>query len=153
MTTNHRQKREGNISNNHLHIEDPIINIEDVHGFVGDSLHVADNNMHNSVYIRCVICAKKFKTEEKNINTHDLKYHMKKGFSNGYSCEYCSRSCLAKINLLGHITNQHKKHDIIQNTFQSEKVLETHKRPVHNKVQLKHTIKREPSFKNHKNKK
>ena len=36
--------KRGNIS---PHIKDPIINIEDVQGFVGDSLHVADNNMHN----------------------------------------------------------------------------------------------------------
>ena len=52
---------------------------------------MADNNMHNSDVkdiqkdvsflnaqdIRCVICAKKLKTE-KNIKTHDLKYHIKK---------------------------------------------------------------------------
>ena len=31
-----------------LHIEDPIKNTEDIQGFVGDSLHVANNNMHNS---------------------------------------------------------------------------------------------------------
>ena len=90
---------------------------------------------------------------EKNLKTHDLKYHMKKGISNGYSCEYCSRSFLAKINLLGHITNQHKKCDVCQNIFQSGKFLEVHKRSVHKKAQLKHTIEREPSFKNHKNKK
>ena len=46
-----------------------------------------------------------------------------------------------------HITNQHKKCDVCQNIFQSKKVLEAHKRSVHNKVQLKLTIK------NHKNKK
>ena len=81
-TTNHRQTklcpREGNISNNHPHIEDPIINIEVVQGFVGDSLHVADNNIHtsddkdiqkdvsflNATDMSCVICAKKFKTEK-----------------------------------------------------------------------------------------
>jgi hypothetical protein len=78
---------------------------------------------------------------------------MKKGISNVYSCEYCSRSLFSKLNLLGHIINQHKKCDICQNIFQSEKVFEAHKRSGHNKVQLKHTIKREPSFKNHKNKK
>ena len=86
--------------------------------------------------------------QKKNLKTHD-----EKGISNRYTCEYCSRSFLAKINLLGHITNQHKKCDVCQNIFQSEKVLEAHKRSVHKKVQLKHTIEREPSFKNHKNKK
>ena len=78
---------------------------------------------------------------------------MKKGISNGYYCEYCIRSFLDKINLLGHITNQHKKCDVCQKKIQSEKVLEAHKRSVHNKVQLKHAIKREQRFKNHKNKK
>ena len=67
--------KRGNIS---PHIEDPIINIEDVQGFVGDSLRVADNNMHNSddKYIQkdvsflnatdigCVICPKNFMTEK-----------------------------------------------------------------------------------------
>ena len=52
---------------------------------------MADNNIHNSddkdirndasflnaTDISCVICAKKFGTE-KNLKTHDLKYHMKK---------------------------------------------------------------------------
>ena len=60
------------------HIEDPIKNTEDLQGFVGDSLHVANNNMHNSddkdiqkgvsflnaTDISCVICAKKLKTEK-----------------------------------------------------------------------------------------
>ena len=85
--------------------------------------------------------------QKKNLETHDLKYHMKKGISNVYSCEYCSISFSAKINLLGHITNQHKKRDVCQNIFQSKKVLEAHERSVHTKVQLKHTIEREPSFK------
>ena len=67
--------KRGNIS---PHIEDPIINIEDIQGFVGDSLHVADNNMHNSddkdiqkdvsflnvTDIGCIICPKKFMTEK-----------------------------------------------------------------------------------------
>ena len=60
------------------HIEDLIKNTEDLQGFVGDSLHVANNNMHNSddkdiqkgvsflnaTDISCVICAKKLKTEK-----------------------------------------------------------------------------------------
>ena len=51
------------------HIEDPIKNTEYLQGFVRDSLHVANNNMHNSddkdiqkgvsilnaTYISCVI--------------------------------------------------------------------------------------------------
>ena len=40
--------REGNIYNNQPYIEDPVINIEDVQGFLGDSFHVANKNMHNS---------------------------------------------------------------------------------------------------------
>ena len=40
--------REGNIYNNQPHIEDPVINIEDVQGSLGDSLHVANKNVHNS---------------------------------------------------------------------------------------------------------
>ena len=48
---------------------------------------------------------------------------------------------------MGHTTNQHKKCNVCQNIFPSEKVLEAHKRSVHKKVQLKHTIEREPSFK------
>ena len=108
------------------HIEDPIKNTEYLQGFVRDSLHVANNNMHNSddkdiqkgvsflnaTDISCVICAKKLKTEKKN---QDLKYHMEKGISNRYSCEYCRISFSAKINLLGHTTNQHKKCDVCQN--------------------------------------
>ena len=61
------------------HIEDAIKNTENVQGFVGDSLHVANNNMHKSDYkdiqkgvsflnatdISCVICAKMLKTEKK----------------------------------------------------------------------------------------
>ena len=84
-TTNYRQKklcpRKGNISNNHPNIEDPIINIENVQGFVGNSLHVADNNMHNSddkdiqkdvsflnaTDISWVICPKKLKKEKKQL--------------------------------------------------------------------------------------
>ena len=72
---------------------------------------------------------------------------MKKGISNRYSCEYCRISFSAKINLLGHTTNQHKKCDVCQNIFQSKKVLEAHERSVHTKVELKHTIEREPSSK------
>ena len=73
---------------------------------------------------------------------------MKKGISNGYFCEYCSRSFSAKIHLLGHITNHHKKCDVCQNIFQSGKVLGVHNRSVHKKAQLKNTIERETSFKN-----
>ena len=51
------------------------------------------------------------------------------------------------------ITNEHKKCDMCKNIFPSEKFLESPKRSVHKKVQFKHTIEREPSFKNHKNKK
>ena len=88
----------------------------------------------------------------KNVNTfktHDLKYHMKKGINNGYCCEYCRNKFSAKINLLSHIINQHKKCDMCKKIFQSDKVLETHIRSVHKRVQFKNTIEREPSFKNH----
>ena len=77
---------------------------------------------------------------------------MKKEISNGYSCEYCSRYFLAKINLLGHVINQHKKCHVCQNIFPSKKkVLKAHKRSVHKKVQLKHAIERKPGFKKYNN--
>ena len=52
-----------------------------------------DLSFLNATDIRCVICAKTEK--KKHIKTHDLKFHMKKGIRNGYSCEYFSRSFLA----------------------------------------------------------
>ena len=52
---------------------------------------------------------------------------------------------MAKINLLGHITNQHKKCNVCKQSFQSEKYLETHRRAVHTQGQGKHRIEREPS--------
>ena len=81
--------REGNIYNNQPHIEDPVIDIEDVQGSLGDSLHVANKNVHNSddkdiqkgvsflnaTDFTCVIYARKFKTEN-TLKTHDLKYHI-----------------------------------------------------------------------------
>ena len=69
---------------------------------------ISSNEPPKGEELNCVVCQKKFKSEN-NLKTHDLRYHMKKGIQNGYSCEYCTKAFLAKINLLGHITNEHKK--------------------------------------------
>ena len=78
---------------------------------------------------------------------------MKKGSDTEYCCQYCRKILFAKMQLIEHIANQHKKCGICNNTFPSEKVQKTHTKAVHKKVQFKHTLEREPSFKNNKNKK
>ena len=78
---------------------------------------------------------------------------MKNGSDNEYCCQYCSKTFSDKGSLIQHIANQHKKCGVCSHIFPSEKVLEAHAKAVHKKVQFKHTIEREPSLKNHKNKK
>ena len=106
----------------------------------------------NKIELKCVLCEKIFKTEA-TLKTYDKRCHMKKGSDTEYCCQYCSKIFPAKIQMVEHITNQHKKCCVCNNIFPSDKVLEAHAKAVHRKVQFKHTIEREPSFKNHKNKK
>ena len=141
------------------HIDDRITN------HVKESPHIKENVSHkydkdtpksvfslNEIENKCVLCDKNFKSEA-NLKTHDKRCHMKKGSDNEYCCQYCSKTFSDKGSLVEHITNQHKKCCVCNNIFPSEKVLEAHAKAVHKKVQFKHTIEREPSFKNHKNKK
>ena len=94
---------------------------------------------------KCVLCDKTFKSEA-NLKTHDKRCQMKKGSDNEYCCQYCSKTFLYKGSLIQHITNQRKKYGVCSYIVPSAKA-------VHKKVQFKHTIEREPSLKNHKNKK
>ena len=156
----HHEERRNDISDKNIdqhQIEDQIKHKECVQEPVNEPVvnnYVSSNNKHppKGGELNCLLCQKTFKSEN-TLKTYDLWYHMKKGLKNGYFCEYCTKSFLAKVNLLGHITNEHKKCDVCKNIFPSDKVLESHKRSVHKKVQFKHTIEREPSLRNHKNKK
>ena len=88
-----------------------------------------------------------------NLKTHDKRYHMKQGTENVYSCKYCTQTYLDKVKLVAHITTHHNKCNLCENIFPSEKYLETHMKAVHKRGISKHSLAREPSFKNHKNKK
>ena len=97
------------------------------------------------------MCKKKFKNKS-NLNTHDLRYH-KKGTKNVYSCTYCAQKFADKVELLEHIRSCHKKCNVCENIFPSQRDIEMHLKSVHKRDLSKHSLAREPSLRNHKNKK
>ena len=57
-----------------------------------------------------------------------------------------------KRKLNDHMENIHKKCSLWERIFTTNKSLESHETAVHKKRQSKHKIERDPSMKNHKNK-
>ena len=78
---------------------------------------------------------------------------MKKGTENEYRCQYCTKTYSDKLQLVSHITTEHKKCTVCDNIFQSEKDYETQTKAVHKIGKSKHSLARLPSLKNHKSKK
>ena len=77
----------------------------------------------------------------------------KKGTENEYSCGHCTQRYSDKVQPISHITIQHIKCTVCDKIFPTGKELETHIKAVHKQGKSKHSLAREPSFKNHKNKK
>ena len=109
----------------------------------GDSLNIVETE--------CTMCKKKFKNEN-NLKTHDLRYHIKKGTENVYSCKYFAQTFSNKGELVGHITSYHKKCNVCENIFPSPRDINMHMKAVHKRDISKHSLAREPSLRNHKNK-
>ena len=77
---------------------------------------------------------------------------MKKGTENMYCCKYCAETFSDIVQLAGHITSYHKKCYVCENIFPSQRDIETHMKTVHKREISKHSLSREPSVRNHKNK-
>ena len=70
------------------------------------------------------------------MKTHDNIDRIKKGGDTEYCCQYCSKIFFVRMQHIENIANEHKKCGICNNTFPSEKVLETHTKAVHKKFNL-----------------
>ena len=66
--------------------------------------------------------------------------------------DFCNEKIADNRRLCDHIKNTHKKGSLCAKTFPTAESLETHKIAVHRKGKSKHKIERDPSMKNHKNK-
>ena len=83
---------------------------------------------------------------------HDQRFHLKQGTDNAFKCDFCNEIFAEKRKLNDHIGNIHKKCSLCERIFTTNKSLESHETAVHKKRQSKHKIERDPSMKNHKNK-
>ena len=100
----------------------------------------------------CIICEKSFLSKH-NLKVHDKRFHTKQGSESEYKCDNCNFTCIEKVKLSAHILKEHEKCKVCTKVFQNSKSLDTHIEAVHKKPKLKHTLEREPSLKNYKNKK
>ena len=83
---------------------------------------------------------------------HDQRFHLRQGTVNEFKCDFCNETFADKIMLCDHITNLHKKCTLCAKRFPTTDSLETHVLAVHKKSKSNHKIERDPSMKNHKNK-
>ena len=78
---------------------------------------------------------------------------MKKGVNDVLKCDNCRKEFVRKSNLNEHVKEDHKKCTLCDRTFPNEKPLETHEIAAHKKSKSKHIIEKDPSLRNHINKK
>ena len=100
----------------------------------------------------CIVCDKSFLSKH-NLKVHDKRFHTKPGSESTYNCDNCNFTCIEKGKLADHIPEKHEKCKVCTKVFQNRKSLDTHIEAVHKKPILKHSLEREPSLKNYKNKK
>ena len=62
-----------------------------------------------------------------------------------YSSKYCAQAFSDKVMLLGHITSYHKRCNVCENIFPSQRDIEMHMKADHKKDLSKHSLAREPS--------
>ena len=120
--------------------------------------HVIDDAALNAIeensWKECPLCGKTFKSEVTSKN-HDKKLHMTPGpgKDRSYKCNYCSTNNLKRQELYNHILESHKKCTICDKVCPTQSSFESHMKAIHLKPSSKHTLEREPSLKNYKNKK
>ena len=104
--------------------------------------------------LECKVCEQLFRNEITSKN-HDRKVHVTLGPGDtvSYKCDYCKSLQLTREQLFNHIPNNHKRCTICAKVFSTSKSFEKHDKPNHHKATAKHTLEREPSLKNSKNKK
>ena len=90
--------------------------------------------------LNCKLCDKIFKSES-NILNHDKKFHMKKG-TTAYKCDYCNEKLVNKNNLENHISKEHITCNLCMEIFPTITSLNTHITAVHDKLKIKHKIKK-----------
>ena len=118
-----------------------------------------DSKLHETKttdWSKCIICIKIFKSKATSTN-HDKKFHMNKEIIPQYKCDHCNAVFEIKFHLCDHLEQKHIKCTSCSKIFSSKPSLETHMKIFHKQVSLvvssKHTLERDPSLKNHKNKK
>ena len=99
----------------------------------------------------CDICESTFKTLA-NLKRHDQRFHLKLGTNSEFKCDFCNDIFADKNKLTDHALNFHKKCPLCAKRFSTTESLESHDIAVHKKRKTKHKIERDPSMKNHKNK-
>ena len=70
-----------------------------------------------------------------------------------FKCDYCSKTNLTRQPLYNHILNKHKKCTMCAKVCPTQNSFENHMKVIHHTSSSKHTLEREPSLKNYKNKK
>ena len=88
------------------------------------------------------------------IDTDRMHAHLKlSGKDKSFKCDYCSETNLTRQALYNHILNKHKKCTMCEKICPTQNSFENHMKVIHHTSSSKHTLEREPSLKNYKNKK
>ena len=74
------------------------------------------------------------------------------GRDRSYKCDYCSEVNFNRSELINHILKNHKKCTICAKICPTQNLFENHMKSIHHKASPKHTLEREPSLENYKNK-
>ena len=100
------------------------------------------------------ICNTKFKSEITSQNL-DKKPHRTPGpeKDRSFKCDNCSETYINMQELYNHILNKHKKCTMCEKICPTQNSFENHMKVIHHTSSSKHTLEREPSLKNYKNKK
>ena len=112
--------------------------------YLEESEKVEVDKTENSDGFNCDICIKVLKSKA-NLTNHDKKYHMVKG-RNLYKCDNCNEKFDDKPKLKYHITKEHIGCTICQKIFPTITSLNNHITAVHDKLNTKHQIEKEPSL-------
>ena len=114
-----------------------------------DEIYIEEKNEIEQLL--CDLCESKFKNID-NLKRHDQRFHIKQGTDTTFKCDFCNEIFEDKRRLCDHIKTTHKKCSFCAKISPTAESLEIHQNAVHRKGKSKHKIERDPSMKNHKNK-
>ena len=114
----------------------------------------SSNNVTNAINddsdeLNCYICKKGFYSN-KELRDHNNLIHEGNKSNELLKCKNCSEKFKEKSELENHIKIQHATCSLCDQVYSTKESLIFHISAVHEKVNNKHVLEKEPSFKNHK---